>query len=164
MIRPLSVAVAAALMLAGCYRPTPPASLGETVNIVVVGNQAQLPRTQVYLMTEIARVMEERLGWPTSPKGTARLELAIHEETYQSQANDVRDLPISWSVRIKVSALLVTRQGTRLGSCEGTGNVTSVNGEPEALQAASLAAAKNLEGWLENAAREIGQEAAGKPH
>ncbi len=152
----LALAALALLGVAGCYRPTPPAPLGETVAMSVVGNQGQQPRTQVYVMTEMNRMMSERLGWRTSHTGTARLELAIKEERYQAQASDVRDIPVSWSVRIRIEAMLTTRQGTRLGAGEGTGNVTAVSNEPEALQAAAVAAAKDLEGWLENAAREIG--------
>ena len=156
MSRRLVLLAVALLTSASCYRPTPPAPLGETVAMSVVGNQGQQPRTQVYVMTEMNRMMNERLGWRTSPTGTARLELAIKEERYQAQANDVRDIPVSWSVRIRIEAMLTTRQGTRLGAGEGTGNVTAVRNEPEALREAAIAAAKDLEGWLENSAREIG--------
>ncbi len=158
---------AAAAALAGCYRLAAPPDLGETVRVEIVGNDGKLVRSQGYLTDAVAEALVKRLGWHVSPNGSAKLQLAIREERIKATAQDTRDVSDAWSVRIEGTALLVARGGSLTGTFTGLGNYTglhSLQGEPEALQAAAIQAADDLVSWLDvNAVRVIPATPAAAP-
>lgn len=155
----LVAASIAAAAIAGCYRLAGPPDLGEAVRVEVVGNDGKLVRSQGYLTDAVADALVKRLGWRVSPTGTAKLQLAIREEKIKATAQDTRDVTDAWSVRLDGTALLVARGGSLTGTFTGLGNYTglhTIQGEPEALQAAAVQAADDLVSWLDaNATRVI---------
>jgi hypothetical protein len=145
------------ITLAGCSyglaRPTP---LNESVRVEIAVDDARLVRTQAYLQASVATALQNQLGWTVSPTGSARIALTLKQEIIQTIATTGLDVPASWSVTIRGSALFDSRHGHSLTTYTGTGYTTPGNGfqtalssEPAALQAASDAAAAWLVAWLD---------------
>jgi hypothetical protein len=147
------LALFALLLLAvtGCYRPTDPPQLGEGIALTIQANQGRLARSQAYVQAEVPKALQRQLGWRINPAGaTARLELALEEEIIDVTANDSRTVPVQWMVRLRGTALLVSKRATLVGRFTGAGYYTSDLDEPEALRTAAQEAGKDLVAWIES--------------
>ncbi len=148
----LPVLVALMALLTGCYRLSSPPQIDEPIRIEIVGNDSHLVRQQAYLTEAIGRALSEQFGWRVSDQGSAKLQIAILEERIEDVAHDRVGTPTGWRIRLRATALLVTRDGNRTGSASGTGTLTDRGNEPEALDAAAKALAEDLLTWLDSAA------------
>lgn len=156
----LALAIAggvATVLSAGCaYTVAAPPPLNEAVRIEIAVDDARLVRAQAYLQAAIANAIQGRLGWAVSPRGSARIALTLKQEAIQTIATTTLDVPASWSVTLKGSALFDSQHGHVLTTYQGTGYTTpgigfdtALSAEPAALQAASDAAALIVVAWLD---------------
>jgi hypothetical protein len=149
-------------LLSGCaYTVAPPPPLNEAVRIEIKVDDARLVRAQAYLQAAVASAVQGQLGWTVNPRGSARIALTLKQEAIQTIATTSLDVPASWSVTIRGSALFDSRHGHALTTYQGTGYTTpgigfdtALSSEPAALQAASDAAALILVAWLDAQAQQ----------
>lgn len=140
------------LLLAGCWRPAPPAQIGEGVRIIFTGNDGRLVRAQGYLAQELGQVLVTQLGWHVSPTGSAVLQIVLQEERLDATARNRDDVPTAQRLRLTGTALLTTRQGSITSPFTGEGLATGFGDEPEALQSAAKTCALMVGEWLAVAA------------
>jgi hypothetical protein len=159
---------ACVLALGGCYALRDPPALADAVRIEVVSNQGRIVRSQAFLVDEIAKSLQSRLGWRIAPDGAAKLQLVIREEVIRPVSRDQRGIPAAWNVEIRGRWLLVTRNGENDGAFAGNGydngqgavtaggqNSTYAAGfhdEDDAARAASSDAAFGVTNAIEDAA------------
>ncbi|MEK7413758.1 MAG: hypothetical protein AAB263_10640 [Planctomycetota bacterium] len=137
------------LTTVGCsWRVTPPTALDEPVAIIVVADKGRMPRVAAYLQAALANTIPVRTGWRVRPDGTARIELSVDSDQFGIFADDERSIPTIWRYTVRVSALLVCRQGTRLHHCTGNGYAGSRATEPDAMRAAANEAGELVAQWL----------------
>jgi hypothetical protein len=165
MTRRLGLAGACMMVLAfpaGCaYTVAAPPVLNESIRIEIAVDDARLVRAQAYLQASVATAIQSRLGWTVSPTGSARIVLTLKQEAIQTIATTPLDVPASWSVTLRGSALFDSQHGHALTTYSGTGYTTpgvgfetALSSEPAALQAASDAAALILAAWLDAQAQQ----------
>jgi hypothetical protein len=151
------MALALLALPAGCaYTVAKPPLLNESVRIEIAVDDARLVRAQAYLQASVASAIQGQLGWTVSPTGSARIALTLKQEAIQTIATTTLDVPASWSVTLRGSALFDSQHGHTLTTYQGTGYTTpgvgfqtALSAEPAALQAASDAAALILVAWLD---------------
>lgn len=148
-MRSTAAILLAALLLQSCsWRIAGPADLPDTVRISVVADQGRLPRAGLDLQAAVADAVAYRTGWKVRGDGAARLDLSIDKDTFAATADDSRQIASRWRYHIEVTALLVTRDGTRTWRGGGTGYAGSRAEEQLAVQAATKDAADVLARWL----------------
>jgi len=147
------------LIPAGCrYRLDAPPSLPYAVAIDVATNQGRLVRAQAFLQQEVARAIQERLGWRIAPYGEARLELILDREEIDVATTDVDDIPNNWSMRINGQAMFWTpamRRPLPPTPFFGIGYTVDREREPAGLRDAARNAAAQIADWLERNAETI---------
>ena len=137
------------LLLSACsWRVSAPATLQDAVRLTVIADQGRLPRAGLDLQAAAADAIAYRTGWQVRGDGAARLDLAIDTDDFAATADDARGIASRWRYRMEVSALLVTRDGTRTWRGSGTGYAGSRVEEQLAVQAAAKDAANSLALWL----------------
>jgi len=109
------------LVAQGCYALRDPPALADAVRIEVISDQGRVVRTQAFLVDEIAKSLQSRLGWRISPDGAARLQLVILEEKIRPVSRDQRGIPAAWNVEVRGHWLLTTRNGHNDGAFAGNG-------------------------------------------
>lgn len=143
-----AILMAAALVMAGCYRPAPPDALGETVRLEFSGNDGRFVRAQGYLAEELGKNLATRLGWQVSPTGTATLTISLREERINVSGRSRDGIPEGQRVRLRGTALLSARGSALTTPFSGEAVVTSIGTEPESLRAAAQACAQEIGAWL----------------
>jgi hypothetical protein len=136
--------VVTVLLLGACgYRLRSPKPLGEEVQVVVERNRGRIPRSQLYVQQAVADALVQRLGWRVSPLGTARLVIELDEEEIEAGSHGTTDIASSWSITLRGTARMSSRQVFGEYPLRGTGYSTGRLNEPQALEraAANLAAA-----------------------
>lgn len=145
----LSAIIALCLCCAGCtWRITPPTELDQALSIKVVADQGRIPRAAAYLQAAAAQAIAQQTGWTIHHDGPARLELSIDNDRFSVAADDQRSIPTRWNYRITITALLVTRHGTQVTTCTGTGSASSRATEADAVRDAARDAGDLLARWL----------------
>lgn len=146
---PAAIAATACVLLAACsWRTQGPADLGQRIAVRVVADQGRLPRAGLELQTAAAEAVHYRTGWTVRGDGEARLDISVDKDEFAATATDERDIASRWRYRVHITALLVSRHGTRTWSGSGTGYAGSRVEEQAAVRDAAEDVADDLARWL----------------
>jgi hypothetical protein len=125
-----------------------PTQIDQAISVHVVADKGRLPRAGSYLQSAVADALAYRTGLRVSPDGDARLDLSIDADQFRATADDTRGVAVRWNYTLKVTALLVTRHGTRIWRGAGSGSASDRAGEAAAIRDAASDAADGLARWL----------------